>query len=473
MPRVNGMHARYMASQAHGGKHSSEPSEPDAVKERDLGPFELPPRSRWYRLQPRGLGTPLVESLHSFMLRLSEAHRVSPVSFLVREMLPGHLGPAVKKGQGLQVTKNIAVHAIGMGRLARGFIDVMERNTMLSDMEGLSLHRWRAVLSSSSLVRECRAWCPYCLQSWLDARLGGDKDAVVFEPLLWAVEVVTLCPVHLRPLQTVCPNAKCNRRVPLLTSKSRVGVCSSCGAWLGAGAGNARNEETRDDTIRTEPSPERVLPEREVGKAVRSGGPARSNSEMPPTLTSELSFDKWVAECVGALLATAHHVSGRLSRADLEASLSKCVCYPPAGDVFSDLCRVIGLPYRMLEDEDRGIKLGVLLHLCYCLGTTPLAFLENSFQPVYASQMKRPMEFERSRRLALGKPSPVRSGSVEQFRQQIQSYVHSCASPPTLVEVALQTGFQVQYLQRVVPDVCAEIVQLRRRAISVPAKIAS
>jgi hypothetical protein len=87
--------------------------------------------------------------------------------------------------------------------------------------------------------------------------------------------------------------------------------------------------------------------------------------------------------------------------------------------------------------------------------------------------MKRPIEFVRSRRLALGKPSPVRTGSVEQLRQELRAYLLSSDAPPTLEEAALDTGFQVQYLRRVVPDVCEEIVRSRRRAIGVPAKIAS
>ncbi|HEX8217834.1 MAG TPA: hypothetical protein VF914_01330 [Chloroflexia bacterium] len=147
--------------------------------------------------------------------------------------------------------------------------------------------------------------------------------------------------------------------------------------------------------------------------------------------------------------------------------------YPPAGDVFSDLCRVLGVPYRMLEDENRGIKLGVLLHLCYCLGTTPLVFLQNAHQPVYASQMKRPAEFERSLKLAIGKVSPVRSGGVEQMRRQVRAYVLNCATPPTVGEVALQTGYQAQYLRRVLPDVCAEIIRQRASVKGGPVKIAS
>ena len=50
-------------------------------------PF-IPSRSRLYHLEPIGIGTPLVESLTSYISRLAEAHCVSPKSLVINEILP-------------------------------------------------------------------------------------------------------------------------------------------------------------------------------------------------------------------------------------------------------------------------------------------------------------------------------------------------------------------------------------------------
>jgi len=51
----------------------------------DLTVPGVPPRARFYPLEPIGIGTPLVESLTSYLLRLAEAHGV-PVGVLTDEL---------------------------------------------------------------------------------------------------------------------------------------------------------------------------------------------------------------------------------------------------------------------------------------------------------------------------------------------------------------------------------------------------
>jgi len=46
----------------------------------DLTVPDVPPRARFYSQEPIGIGTPLVESLTSYLLRLAEAHGVPWVS---------------------------------------------------------------------------------------------------------------------------------------------------------------------------------------------------------------------------------------------------------------------------------------------------------------------------------------------------------------------------------------------------------
>ena len=48
----------------------------------------LPPRSRLYSLAPMGIGTSQVESLTSYVMRLAEAHAVSPGTLIRQEIFP-------------------------------------------------------------------------------------------------------------------------------------------------------------------------------------------------------------------------------------------------------------------------------------------------------------------------------------------------------------------------------------------------
>lgn len=47
-----------------------------------------PPRSRLYRLEPIGIGTPEVESLSSYLNRLAQAHCVTVTTLIRHELLP-------------------------------------------------------------------------------------------------------------------------------------------------------------------------------------------------------------------------------------------------------------------------------------------------------------------------------------------------------------------------------------------------
>src|SRR6516225_9309812 len=58
----------------------------------DLAPRPLRPRSRLYSPAPAGMGTPFVESLSGYVIRLAEAHAVS-TGDLVRSELSRHITP--------------------------------------------------------------------------------------------------------------------------------------------------------------------------------------------------------------------------------------------------------------------------------------------------------------------------------------------------------------------------------------------
>ena len=61
---------------------------------------EAPPRrSRLYRLEPIGLGTPEVESLSSYLNRLAQAHCVTVSALIAHELVPQLGTPASARAQ--------------------------------------------------------------------------------------------------------------------------------------------------------------------------------------------------------------------------------------------------------------------------------------------------------------------------------------------------------------------------------------
>lgn len=84
---------------------------------------------------------------------------------------------------------------------------------------------WSKVFPDRHLLRSLRAWCPYCYQEW---RTNAQP---IYEPLLWQLQVVNICPSHKLHLIEKCP--LCHQTNIPLAWKSQPGYCSKCGIWLG------------------------------------------------------------------------------------------------------------------------------------------------------------------------------------------------------------------------------------------------
>ncbi|WP_081402998.1 TniQ family protein [Scytonema hofmannii] len=50
------------------------------------------------------------------------------------------------------------------------------------------------------LLRHKRAWCPFCYQEW------RDNSKSIYEPLIWCINVVEICPIHNHTFVSVCPH---------------------------------------------------------------------------------------------------------------------------------------------------------------------------------------------------------------------------------------------------------------------------
>jgi hypothetical protein len=187
---------------------------------------QLPDRSRLHHLEPVDIGTPYVECFTSYLSRLADAHHVTTKRLIHEEVQP-HL-PSTYGGQRLSgsgiYTGARAFNSLGV--MAKDWVNALEFLTRRSDLGLLTMLPWKEVFTSKGLLRFERAWCPRCYEEW---RVKGD---IVYDPLLWAINDITICLNHSRPLISVCPH--CSRPLLHLDRQYRSGYCSRCNNWLGS-----------------------------------------------------------------------------------------------------------------------------------------------------------------------------------------------------------------------------------------------
>ena len=195
----------------------------------------IPLRSRLYNLEPIGIGTPYVESLTSYVIRLAEQHCITTRRLLIKEIAP-FMGREPKLSN-LRNERNESIGKIlgvnrdrtatnGTGLMATNLVRAMSVLTKRTDLHFLTLRPWEKVLSKRDLLRHERVWCPFCYQEW------RDTNKSIYEPLIWCINVVQICPIHHHPFLSVCPH--CLNQQLVLSGDSQTGHCNKCGKWLGS-----------------------------------------------------------------------------------------------------------------------------------------------------------------------------------------------------------------------------------------------
>src|SRR5262249_51910909 len=106
----------------------------------------------------------------------------------------------------------------GVSGVASCHVRALERLTNVKDLHLLTWLPWEAALSHH--LRKHRAWCQACFKQW---QKEGQR---IYEPLLWTLQIIEICPVHLSPLVETCPY--CGRKNNLLSNHARLGCFSRC-----------------------------------------------------------------------------------------------------------------------------------------------------------------------------------------------------------------------------------------------------
>lgn len=194
--------------------------------------YNISCRTKLYQLKPMGLETSCIESLTSYLVRLSDTHKFYPSSLLSYIVAPvlnkEFLINSVKRGgnrfyDGARTINAFEQNAIDM-------VTVLEDLTGVQHLDQLTLMGLKEVIPSRYLLKKQLSWCPACYEEQMN------NEESYYNPLLWHLEVVKVCLKHKCRLEIHCPS--CNKNLPILHRKSQNGYCVYCNTWLGIEKGN-------------------------------------------------------------------------------------------------------------------------------------------------------------------------------------------------------------------------------------------
>jgi hypothetical protein len=172
-----------------------------------------------FALQPRGLGTPFVESLSGYVRRLAAAHVLRHAMFLDRVVLEQHRRMFPDDTGALMMLSSLNQTINGgarMGGIVSGHLEAMtwapvRRTSFYGRTDDFWMRR---------AFREYRAWCPECLEQ---------DGAEPYDRLVWAMAGYTTCVLHSRALTDECTS--CHQKRRPLRADVRETLCP-CGAAL-------------------------------------------------------------------------------------------------------------------------------------------------------------------------------------------------------------------------------------------------
>ncbi len=373
--------------------------------------------SRLYSLEPRGVGSAHVESLTSYLGRLAYAHQVSVSKLILHEIAPVFRRPKTKGSF-------FGADNCGLLRandLSKELIWILQRLTGRLDLSYLTILPWAEIMATPETVRPHRAWCSGCLE---EQRSTGE---LIYEPLWWGFQLIVICPRHTQALQTQCPH--CLKQQPWLAFRSNVGYCSACRTWLG------------------------IVPDPQSLK-------------LPAMTNFELSWQHWLVEAIGELLAAGpalHHIP---LGERLVAGLSNYCAQVAEGNVprFAKILAAHNLDISATRLNcwllgKKRPSLQTLLQLCFCLRIKPLALLTDQTtlrEPTSLRTLAFPAEL---------KPQPVKPALIrDQLEQSIKAIVAADQDPPpSLSQVSKQLNVAgTSSLVRYFPEQCAIIVERYR-----------
>lgn len=178
---------------------------------------KVSPRSRLFTLEPIGIGTPLVESMTSYISRLAGEYDVSTF-ILARDEIFRIIKKRYYVSSDVMFTFNRNIN--GMGVIAQDWMNAVSELTCCDMFSNLNMTLWNGVFTNRGLLRKNKAWCKYCYSEW---KINGK---IIYDPLLWKLAAVKCCHIHKAMLSEHC--IKCNAVLPHINKSCYPAYCYKC-----------------------------------------------------------------------------------------------------------------------------------------------------------------------------------------------------------------------------------------------------
>jgi AraC-like DNA-binding protein len=370
----------------------------------ELSP-SIRPRSQFISLEPIGMKTTLMESLTGYISRLAEVHCLNTGTFISKVISPRlekyYLNQiATRGGNGFY---DWAHSLNGLGNGAKEFVVVLQELTLRNDLTCTTLLDWVEVIPTRGLSRAIKAWCPVCYQEW------RDQHSIIYDPLIWSLQEVSICSKHVVRLCTKCPNPQCAQSMPWLNRCSRPGYCSKCGSWLGQ---NIKKLQTVEE--------------------------------------SKKNWEMFKCEMLGQLISVSLEQE-TCSNNNVSIILKRYV------DIFTDgnfaaFSRKLNVPKNTLLSWYSGSvtpSISSLLKVCYCLQITLIQLLTEKAHNLPLNQFRAPDIVPKKVKF------PRNKESQDFLEKALNNIINqNQLPPPSIANVASRLGYDRRLLSRRFPEHC-------------------
>ena len=192
----------------------------------DLEKPIIPPRSRLYSIKPMGIGTSYIESLSSYIARLSSYHCLNVSHLIKQEVMPLIREQTQFTNINFKAQNHFPIWSInGLTNTSKILGQTLEQLTKRNDLLFLALSSLSEVISQRKSLKKYQAWCPLCYEQW------HQEKQEIYTPLIWLIEPIKICPHHHQLLLNKCPY--CLKSFRQIQLKFRNGYCPKCFHWLG------------------------------------------------------------------------------------------------------------------------------------------------------------------------------------------------------------------------------------------------
>lgn len=378
------------------------------ISDLDLAIASIPPRSKLYHLEPIGIGTPYIESLTGYISRLAEAHCITVYRFFKYLLYP-----LINKTHIFYERTAINTNLAGINSIdvsATQAVHAIESLTLRNDITFLTLLPWSNVLVNLGLLAPNRQWCPYCYEEW------RSMGHVVYEPLLWIFRDVRFCLRHERYLNSQC--TFCSRTQSWITSLSRPGYCSRCNMWLG-------NECTK-----------------------------QSSDTKGFQESDELKYQKWCVDNIGEILATATQLLTTPKKDRCAKSLAHCIGKGTANTT-SSLAALLQVHPNQVTCWRSGRvqpQLPIILRICNNSGVRLVEYLTGNLDCDSHTKLGR----------QTGTLNYYTKEDWKRIARRLKRIIREKKLPPSESQIAKQLKINRSTLRVNLPDLCNEILVLRK-----------